>query len=269
MRPEVQAQSGKAGPTAYSVDGQGEALVLVHGVGMAREVWAPQVASLTREYKVISYDLLGHGDSDVPSEGVSLADYAGQLLALLDHLEIPAVNVVGHSMGALVALEFALAHPERTLRVAALNAVFDRTAAQREAVQARATTLQGMGPGATVASTIDRWFGTPVPDELREAANLTARLLREVDPVGYARTYQLFASSDRVHASRLPSLDKPVLFMTGEGDPNSSPQMSQAMARLVPGARLEVLPDARHMMTLTHAQCVNDALRAFLAGRVR
>jgi pimeloyl-ACP methyl ester carboxylesterase len=258
--------SGRAGATAYSVQGQGEPVVLVHGVGMAREVWAPQAAALARDYQVISYDLMGHGESELPPEGVSLADYAGQLLALLDHLGIPAANVVGHSMGALVALEFSLRHPERTLRLAALNAVFQRTPEQRAAVEARAATLQRVGPGATVGLTIDRWFGTPVPAELRAAADLTASLLRRVNPLGYARTYQLFARSDRVHAERLPALAMPVLFMTGEGDLNSSPAMSQAMARLVPGARLDVLPDARHMMNLTHPQRVNDALRAFLAG---
>jgi pimeloyl-ACP methyl ester carboxylesterase len=269
MTPDSGARSGKAGPTAYTVQGQGEPVVLVHGVGMAREVWAPQAQALARDRQVVSYDLLGHGASDQPPEGVRLEDYADQLLALLDYLQIAATNVVGHSMGALVALEFGLRHPARTLRLAALNAVFERTPEQRAAVEARAATLQREGPAATVDSTIDRWFGTPVPADLQPAAELTARLLRNVDPVGYARTYQLFARSDRVHADRLSQLAMPVLFMTAEGDPNSSPAMSRAMARRVPGAQVDVLADARHMMSLTHPQRVNASLQAFLAGAAR
>ena len=266
MRPEIVSRSGKAGATAYSVAGEGEALVLVHGVGMAREIWAPQVEALARDFQVISYDMLGHGQSDVPPEGVSLADYAEQLRALLDHLGIAAANVVGHSMGALVALEFALAWPARTLRVAALNGVFERTPEQSAAVLARAAALQAEGAAATVEPTLERWFGKPVPPPLQQAAAVTARLLGSVNPLGYARTYQLFAQSDRAHAERLQGLAVPALFMTAQFDHNSSPAMSAAMARLAPNAQLQVLADARHMMTVTHPQQVNDALRGFLAG---
>ncbi len=266
MKGDLPVRSGKAGPTAFTVQGQGEPVVLVHGVGMAREIWAPQAAALAQRHQVVSYDLLGHGDSELPPEGVTLQDYAGQLADLLDHLGIAAASVVGHSMGALVALEFALAQPARTLRVAALNAVFERTPEQRAAVEARAAALREGGPAASVAATLERWFGDPVPAQLRGAAEQVGRLLRDVQPLGYARTYALFAQSDRVHSQRLAQLQVPALFMTGAHDPNSSPAMARAMARRVPGARLEILADARHMMTVTDPERVNALLSAFLSG---
>jgi (E)-2-((N-methylformamido)methylene)succinate hydrolase len=265
MKPDS-TRIGKAGPTAYTLQGQGEPVVLVHGVGMASAVWRPQADALAREVQVVSCDLLGHGASDLPPEGVTLGDYARQLAALLDHLGMPQANVVGHSMGALVALEFALHYPARTLRVAAVNAVFQRTPQQRAAVQARAAALLREGAAASIAPTLARWFGNPVPPPLQASAQLVERLLREVNPVGYARAYEVFASSDRVHEERLPALAAPALFLTGELDPNSSPAMSQAMARLAPRSQVVVLPGARHMMNLTHPQEVNGALRAFLAG---
>lgn len=264
MRSETPIRTGKCGPTAYSMAGQGEAVVLVHGVGMAREIWGPQAAALARTRTVISYDLLGHGESDLPPEGVTLSDYAEQLRALLADLGIGAANLVGHSMGALVVLEFALAYPSQTLRVAALNAVFQRTAEQRAGVEARAAALQVEGPAATVNQTLARWFGDPVPLSLQEPAAITARLLRTVNPRGYARTYRLFAQSDRAHAERLHGLAMPALFMTGQEDHNSSPAMSQAMALLVPHAQLRVIAQARHMMNVTHPQQVTDALSEFL-----
>lgn len=262
-------QSGKAGPTAYSVHGSGRPVVLVHGVGMAREAWAPQVGALARDHQVITYDLLGHGASDLPPQDVSLAHYADQLLALLDHLGVAAASIVGHSLGALVALEFALRHPQRTLRLAALNAVFERSPEQRAAVEARAATLMHAGPAATVEPTLERWFGKPVPSHLVEAAEVTGRLLRTVHPQGYARAYGLFARADMAHAERLPTLARPALFLTGAQDQNSTPAMSQAMARRVPGATCVVLPEARHMMNLTHPEAVNQALLGFLAGAGR
>ncbi|MNV34870.1 Alpha/beta hydrolase family protein [compost metagenome] len=85
---------------------------------------------------------------------------------------------------------------------------------------------------------------------------------------GYARAYSLFATSDEVHASRLPQLAMPALFMTGEGDPNSSPAMSQAMAALAPRGQAQSVPGARHMMNLTDAEAVNARLLAFIRAAV-
>jgi len=271
MRPEAAALSGpasvsgRAGPTAFHMTGEGEALVLVHGVGMAREVWQPQADDLARDHCVVTYDLLGHGGSDLPPAKASLADYGAQLLALLDHLGIESAHVVGHSMGALVALQFALDHPKRVRSVAPLNGVFRRTPLQREAIQARAAVLEREGVAATLPSTLERWFGDPPPPHLQAAADTARRLLLGVNLAGYARTYRVFAGADEAHASRLADLQPPALFMTAQFDPNSSPEMSRAMADCVPGAWLRVLPGARHMMTLTHPAEVNAALREFLA----
>ncbi|MDW5440961.1 alpha/beta fold hydrolase [Polaromonas sp. SM01] len=265
MRPEQISAKGTANGTAYSVYGAGEPLVLIHGVGMAQDAWTPQISELARDHRVIVYDMLGHGASRIPDEGVTLADYAAQLAGLLDHLGLPAANVVGHSMGALVALEFALTYPARTLRVAALNAVFMRTPEQQAAVLARAATLQDIGVQATVDSTIARWFGDPVPTALQDSARLVSGILARVHPQGYARTYRLFASCDRVHADRLATLAMPALFMTGEFDPNSSPSMSDAMAQRAPLATLDIVPGARHMMNMTDPQRINQGLQKFLA----
>ncbi|MBU4612745.1 alpha/beta fold hydrolase [Achromobacter sp. GG226] len=252
------------GGTGYTVTGQGEPVVLIHGVGMRRGIWAPQVSGLARTCQVITYDMLGHGNSRLPSPAPRLADYAVQLAELLTHLGIDQANVAGHSMGALVALEFALTHPERTRRVAALNAVYARTDEQRAAVMGRATALQGAEASANIASTLARWFGEPTPPGLAAHARLAGEYLATVDPIGYARTYQLFAQADAAHVGRLGRLAPPTLFLTGAEDANSSPAMSAAMAQEVPASELVVLPGARHMMTLTHAQRVNEVLLAWL-----
>lgn len=256
--------------TAFQVHGEGAetAIVLIHGVGMDQRAWQPQLAALSRQHRVVTYDMLGHGESRLPAEGVQLADFAAQLLQLLDHLQIAQAHIVGHSMGALVALEFALVHPERCARLLALNAVFQRSPAQRAAVLERARLLQNAGVAATVDSTIARWFGAPVPAHLQQTAALTCDILADVNAQGYARAYGLFATSDQVHASRLPQLAMPALFMTGEGDPNSSPAMSQAMAALAPRGQAQIVPGARHMMNLTDAEAVNARLLAFIHAAV-
>lgn len=256
--------SGRFEGTAYCLYGEGAPVVCIHGVGMQQAIWAPQVAALAARHRVVTYDMLGHGASRVPPQDVQLADYARQLADLLDHLRIDASAVIGHSMGALVALEFALRYPERATRVVALNATFNRTPEQRARVLARAEELECAGVAATMDSTIERWFGKPVPADLQAYAGLAAELMAQVHPVGYARSYRLFATSDAAHAGRLHQLRMPVLFMTGEFDPNSTPAMSEAMANQVPQAQWVVVKDARHKMPLTCAQEVNERLLRFL-----
>jgi pimeloyl-ACP methyl ester carboxylesterase len=266
MKLSEPSQSRVCEGTAYRVHGAGETIVLIHGVGMDQRSWQPQIEALSRNHRVVTYDMLGHGESRLPPEGVQLADFADQLLRLLEHLQIARAHVVGHSMGALVAIEFALRHPERCTRLLALNAVFQRSAQQRAAVLERALTLQNEGVAATVEATIARWFGAPVPAQLRETAALASDILAGVNALGYARAYQLFATSDEVHAAKLPHLAMPALFMTGEGDANSSPAMSQAMAALAPQGQAEIVPGARHMMNLTDAEAVNARLLRFIAA---
>ena len=263
------AQRGRTAGTCYSVyapqsNAACETVVLIHGVGMNQSVWAPQIDALSESFRVVVYDMLGHGESALPSATPTLDEYATQLESLLDAIQVERAHVVGHSMGALVALEFALLNGPRTLSVVALNAVYDRTPAQREAVMTRAESLGEAPAESGVDATLSRWFGDPIPGHLTQAARAVRTLLLAVDPVGYARTYRLFARSDDAHVGRLASLAVPALFLTGECDPNSSGQMSRAMAALAPRARAEVIANARHMMNVTDPERVNASLLAFL-----
>ena len=89
-------------------------------------------------------------------------------------------------------------------------------------------------------------------------------LLESVNPVGYARTYRLFASSDQAHVGRLQQLSVPALFMTGECDPNSSPPDVAVDPPAAPNARAEIIPNERHMMNVTAPQIVNERLLQFV-----
>jgi flavin reductase (DIM6/NTAB) family NADH-FMN oxidoreductase RutF/pimeloyl-ACP methyl ester carboxylesterase len=244
--------------------GKGSPVLLIHGVGMQASIWAPQIETLSRSHDVIALDMLGHGGSSRPPADTRLSDYSDQILALLDHLGLDKVHVIGHSMGALVALEFALSHPGRSRSVTAANAVFCRSPEQRRAIETR---LAALGDGLDQTSwggTITRWFGEPVPAQWQGAAARVRALLDTIDPIGYARTYRLFATSDDAHRDRLAQLDIPALFITADGDLNSSPQMSETMARLVPNGEVQIVRDQRHMMSVTAPNEINRHLLAFL-----
>ncbi|HEX4766149.1 MAG TPA: alpha/beta fold hydrolase [Lichenihabitans sp.] len=256
-------RTGAEARVAFRRSGRGTPVVLIHGVGLQGVVWTPQIEALTARHDVIALDMPGHGGSSLPPENARLADYADAVAALLDALAIGKAHVIGHSMGALVATQFALDRPARVSSLVAMNAVFCRSAEQRAAIEARLSALDGRRPDWS--DTIGRWFGAPVPAALEDAAQVARRLLDAADPLGYQRTYRLFATSDAAHRDRLSGLAVPALFMTGEGDLNSSPAMTRAMAALAPEARVDIVSGERHMMALTAPVEVNARLMAFLA----
>lgn len=247
--------------TSWSRCGSGQSVVLLHGVGMNKNVWAPQVNNLCADFDVLVFDMWGHGESALPNRKLKLEDYTEQLTALLAELEIESAHIVGHSMGALIAIDYALAQGCQS--VSALNAVFMRTPEQSAAVRNRSAQLSAGGVGVNLEETLQRWFGAPSELQHVDATNLVRELLLAVKPQGYAMAYEIFASSDSVHASRLGELKIPSLFFTADEDPNSTPAMSQAMADLAPNGTVKVLTGHRHMMTLTAPALVSESLRTF------
>ena len=245
-------------------DGQAP-VVFIHGVGMSCQFWAPQVAAFGMQRDCIAYDMLGHGGSPPPPDPASLADYTAQLHALMEALAIDRAVVVGHSMGALVALDYALDHPERVAALVAMNAVFRRSPEQKEAVLGRMARLCCGEVEATREETLLRWFGGPPSPEQADSHARLDEALRAVDPLGYRRSYAVFATSDAVHAERLPSLAVPACFLTGALDPNSTPAMSERMAALAPAGRAVVLDGERHMMSFISPGPVNAVLTTVFA----
>lgn len=251
--------------TCWSAYGAGSPVVLVHGVGMDQRVWAPQVQALMQTHQVVVYDMLGHGHSALPAGPLDLGDYVEQLRELMQHLGLQLPHIVGHSMGALIALEMGVQHGDACRSIAALNGVYCRSPEQRQSIMARAEELLKNGKSGNLDGTIARWFGEPVPPDLLPAAALSRKLLAEVDANGYARAYQVFAQSDARHQGRLQAITVPTLLATGEGDPNSTPGMSRAMHQAVPGSRLEIFAGQRHMMCLVDVDRVNTLLCQFMA----
>ncbi len=257
LKPRLRARG-----TAFRDEGQGEAIVLVHGVGLNADAWQPQIAVLSRTHRVITMDMWGHGESERASYPAQLENYAEQVSDLLDALGIEAANIIGHSMGGLVAIAFALAHPSRTLRLGVLNSVYKRSKEQRRAVLARARGITSSQSVGDIEQPLERWFG-PRPQQSAVSQEVRA-WLAHADPAGYATAYQVFASGDEAFAGRLAALTMPALFATGSGDANSTPAMAQAMAAASLRGKALVIEDARHMMNLTHPEIVNAALVGLL-----
>lgn len=246
--------------TGYSITGSGEPLVLIHGVGLDRHMWKHLVPRLANHFNVISYDFLGHGESDLPSEEAALAEYIEQFIDLIDRLKLDSVHVLGFSMGALIAQAIAAKHLKRVNKLVVLNTVFKRDAEQRQQILGRLDALKEGGLEASYDAALKRWFqdepNNPDIPWIRERM-----LSNNFD--GYLRSYRRFALADS--EIDIDAIQAPTLVMTGELDGNSTPAMSEALASQLKSAKAIIVSKQRHMMPMTDSDTVAKHVLEFLA----
>ncbi len=221
-------------------------LVLIHGVGLDHMMWL-QVMSALPQRRTVTYDMIGHGSASKPDGPYTLDMFVDQLAGVVDVLECK-VDLVGFSMGALVAQGFALTPAGRSVRrMVLLNAVHDRTATERRAIMDRVADVRAGGFAATVEPALQRWF-TPAFLAAQPAIVESVRLrLLDNDIQAYANAYEVFATVDAELAERAADIAVPTLVATGGDDQRSTPAMATALAAAIPHGCPQVLPGLRHL----------------------
>ncbi|MEZ5913528.1 MAG: alpha/beta hydrolase [Paracoccaceae bacterium] len=206
--------------TVYELAGPADApcVVLIHGLGLNRECWQWTVPALTDRYRVLGYDLLGHGASADPSEDPSLSLFSRQLRELLDHCGIAAAAIVGFSLGGMIARRFAQDLPGRTHALVILHSPHQRSAKAQAAILARVEQARDHGPRATVEAALERWFS----DDFRKANPAMMDTVRGWVMANrkavYHRIYRVLADGVAEITAPNPPLTCPALVITGEED---------------------------------------------------
>lgn len=250
------------GGATYFEAGRGDTLVLIHGVGMRLDAWAPQIAVLAETHRVIAVDMPGHGGSAKLPAGSTIEEFVAWFGHFLDDMEIERTNLAGHSMGAMISGGAVATFPERISRIAYLNGVHRRDPQAKEAVLARAAAIPVSG--VDKEGPLRRWFGDD-PNS-RQARELTRGWLESVDPEGYAVAYGAFAGGDGIYADCWSTVTCPAMFLTGSGDPNSTPDMAKTMAGMATKGWVRIIEGHRHMVNLTAPDQVNALMADWLAS---
>jgi len=252
--------------TAYDETGPVDAptAVFLHGLGLDRHLWDGLTPHFADAYRVVRYDLTGHGDTPAPAGDLSLASFADQLLELLDHLGVGRAALVGFSLGGMINRRFALDYPDRTGPLVVLNSPHERDPEAQRLVEERATAVAGGGIGATIDSTLERWF-TPGfrnqhPDTVARVRDTV--LANDLDP--YTRTRWVLAAGVPELVRPDPPITRPALGVTGELDSGSTPAMAHAIAAEIGGASTVIVPGLRHLGLLEDPAAFTIPLRTFL-----
>jgi pimeloyl-ACP methyl ester carboxylesterase len=243
----------------YEIQGNGEAIVLLHSGGADLRDWQGIAPQLAQSYQVIAFDGRGAGQSPPLLEP---ADYVEELRSLLNHLHVDRAILVGHSIGGQIATDFSLAYPERVIKLVLI--------------------APGLS-GFQFAPEIQQQFGqimAAAPDSAKITELMLAQCLYRVVMASQARDLMIEMSRHNIQRSfewktfemrwaqpptieRLDKLQPETLFIIGTEDMADNLHVAKLFQQ-APNIRFAYLEGADHMPTLTHADQVSQLIRQFL-----
>lgn len=234
-------------------------ILLSNSLGTDRRMWDEQIRALTRQFRVLSYDQRGHGDTPTDNGPYDLASLSGDVLALLDHLGLERVHFAGVSLGGMTGMWLAEHKPARIDRLALLCT---SAALAPSAWIERAARVRAHGTGAMVESSLGRWFTSGFGQRPDIAAKFGG-MLSAIDDEGYAACCEAIAGMDLL--PRLADITAPTLVIAGRDDPATPREHGDLIARNV-GARMEIVDDAAHLANVQRADTVNQLLLEHFTG---
>jgi 3-oxoadipate enol-lactonase len=247
----------------YVERGQGEPVVLLHGLGSSTDDWEPQLAALASHYRVIAIDQRGSGrsrDLAAPGGRFSVAQFADDAAAVIDHLGAAPAHIVGLSMGGVVAFQLALEHARVVRTMTIINsgpAIVPHTWQEHAMVATRLALAATFGPKAMAKLLAPKLF----PDNVQAQATFMERMARN-DRRAYAATQRAVLGFNVL--PRIGKIRVPTLIVASDHD-YTPVARKQAYARLMPNARVVVVTDSRHALPIEEPRKLQPILDAFLA----
>jgi pimeloyl-ACP methyl ester carboxylesterase len=264
---------------AYTDEGTGsETLIFIHGLGSYLPAWDKNIAELSKHYRCIAIDLPGYGKSDKTGAAAGMANYANDVLALMDALQLEQATLVGHSMGGQIAITATLKEPQRIkyLVLAAPAGIETFTEQQKQLFKTTVTpeSIQKTTPEQIVANFKVNFHQMPadvqhmIDDRLKMAESPEFGAYTTVVADGVA------AMIDEPVYEQLPQVQVPTLIIFGAQDalipnrylnPNLTTQaVAQTGRERIPNSQLVMLPEAGHFLQFEQAEAFNRAIRDFL-----
>ena len=256
------------GSSINLISSKGPHLILVHGLGLNKEMWEWQTNELSKHFSVVTYDLIGHGQSVDPKGKLNLDMFSDQILDIIDFLSIKRTAIAGFSLGGMIARKFAIKHGNKLWALAILNSAHKREKKARDAVQLRVNKVIQDGPKATTEDALNRWFTEKYrknnPEIINKIRNWVLANKKDV----YPNAYQVLVDGVDELLEPILNINCPTLVLTGDEDYGNSPQMSMEISKQIKGSRLEILSGLKHMALVEDAPTVNKIIIEFLIDNI-
>ena len=246
----------------YSIIGSGPAIFLIHGIGAAEDAWRFIVPKLSKNFTVITYDLRGHGKSQVINKNFGLEDLVLDLEKVREKTNIDKGHFIGHSLGGMIAPAYAKKYPDKVLSVGMLSTVAGRSQEDSKKVWSVIEEMEEKGIEKTLEKLTTRWF---TDEFIANNYELVTRRLKQVvdtDPEVFLNVFRIYAKTEMI--SWLKELTKPCLLMTGESDGGCTPEHNKKMANEIKNSKLVILPKLKHSFLIEGPNQITDNLINFI-----
>jgi 3-oxoadipate enol-lactonase len=245
----------------YVSTGEGPPVVLVHALGGTLHQWHGVIDNLAAHHHVVALDLRGHGRSEHTKGAFSIKTWASDVEALIAALELPAVTLVGHSMGTLIAQQLAVSKPEIVDQLVLIGGISYFEPPAKDAYTSRADAVEADGMDALV----DDWLPGALAPRTHAKLPQLSGLLREMflrnDPKSYAKACRALAKAPAINREQI---GQPTLLMVGNHDRSTPIAMTEQLHREIPVSEVRVLPAAAHWAMLEQPDAIAAALLEFL-----
>lgn len=247
----------------YEERGQGDPVVLLHGLGSRGEDWEPQLAALSPRYRVIAIDIRGSGRSrDLvhPAGPFSVSTFAADVAAVIDHAGAAPAHIIGLSMGGMIAFQLAIDHPRAVRTLTIINsgpALVPQTWSEHVVITTRLAVASICGPRGMANLLARRLF----PNDNDARATFIEQMARN-DRRSYAATQRALVGFDVL--PQISAIAVPALIVASDQDYTPIAR-KQAYARMMRDARVVVVPDSRHALPIEEPHKLQPILDAFLA----
>jgi 3-oxoadipate enol-lactonase len=247
----------------YEIQGEGPALVLLHGGQLDSRIWDTQFVTYARQFRVVRYDARGFGGSLPASQPYSDAD---DLAALLDYLKIPKAHLLGLSLGGRISINFALKHPDRVLSLMLAGPGLDgaQMADPGGMQNFMAVFDAAINGNSTRASEL--WLENPLIVPAMENPGLRERIrLMAYENAHVWLANYVLQKTEPTAAQRLPEIKLPTLVILGDRDVPPIKAIVEKIAGEVPGAQKVVIPGAGHLVNMERPEAFDAAVLGFLS----
>jgi len=254
---------------AVEVDGEGDPVVMVHGLGGTTNTWTPLLPALTNA-KRIRIELPGSGRShrahalqdNTPNNGLLSIDVlVDAVLRVCGQLAISRAHFAGHSLGTIVCQHLAVRAPERVRSLALFGALPAPPEPARQGLRTRAAKARDEGMFGIADAIVQAALSSSTREQLPVVVAFVRESVLAQDPEGYARTCEALAAAE---PAAIEAIDVPTMLVAGDEDAVAPVQVARDLARRIGDAQVEVLTRCGHWMTAERATECQSHLRRFL-----
>lgn len=248
----------------FSVQGEGPPLILIHGIGAARNTWVKALPVLTPHFTVVTYDLRGHGASPMPKGEFGLDALVNDLERVCERAGFEQAHFAGHSLGGMIGPAYAVKHPDRVRSVGLLSTAAFRTEDDSAKVWAVVHAMEEKGIANVLGTLTERWF---TDGFIAKHGDVVERRLQQVidtNPEVFLNVFRIYAGTEM--APWLHEVRAPALVLTGENDGGCNPRLNTQIDAALPNSELVILPDLKHSLLLEAGDVVAQHLVRFITA---